>query len=85
MRMIFTDPATNLTYDFYHFIATLSATTYISKIDDVVNWEVVDPLVDIFAGWGGDLTTFAENIQTYAIKHPEKDYQKYAKEMLKNS
>lgn len=84
-NFLFTDPATKLTYDFYHFIATLSATTCISKIDeieDVINWEVIDPLVDIFAGWGGDLTTFAENIQIYANEHPGKDYQKYANKII---
>ena len=84
-NFLFTDLATKLTYDFYHFIATLSATTCISKIDeieDVINWEVIDPLVDIFAGWGGDLTTFAENIQIYANEHPGKDYQKYANKII---
>lgn len=59
----FKDPLTGEKYDFYHLMATFSAVLYLSNISGFdLNWEVVDPLVDIFAGWGGDLTTFSKDL-----------------------
>ncbi len=59
----FKDPLTGEKYDFYHLMATFSAVLYLSNIPGFdLNWEVVDPLVDIFAGWGGDLTTLSKDL-----------------------
>lgn len=85
----FNDPKTGESYDFYHFIATLSAFTCISEVpgfEEIVNWEVFDPVVNVFAGWGGDLTTFGKDIQDYATdeEHPSnmEDYQEYANRII---
>ena len=61
----FKDPVSGMTYDIYHLMATLSAELYLSVIPgfEDINWEVFDPLVDVFAGWGGDLTTFTAEVK----------------------
>ena len=61
---MFNDPLTNEKYDFCHLMATLSAVLHLTEIPNIdLNWERVDPLVDIFAGWGGDLTTFSKDLE----------------------
>lgn len=80
----FRDPLTGEKYDFYHLMATLDAILYLSEIPGFdLNWEVVDPLVDVFAGWGGDLTTFSKDIDNHDKKGDIKgSLQTYANAMI---
>lgn len=78
-NLSFIDPVKGIEYDFDHFMASLNAVFYLSEIPGFdLNWEVFDPLVDIFATWGGDLTTYSEDVQ---LKGGD-DYELYANTMI---
>lgn len=83
MDYTFKDPLTGIDYELLHFMATLSAILYESSIPGFdLNWEVVDPLVDIFSGWGGDITTFASDLQRKVEKGDITDYKSFAYENI---
>lgn len=60
-NLTFKDPKENVNYDTYHFAATLNALLHPLILGELVPYE---NLVDIYAGWGGDMVTFADNIVT---------------------
>ena len=57
---IFNDPKTNVSYDTLHFAATLNAMLYEVVDNDFAG---LDSFVDHYAGWAGDVITFAETIK----------------------
>lgn len=60
----FNDPIEKIKYDILHFAATLNAYLYPLLGLDIA---VADDIADDFAGWAGDLITYADNIKDEAI------------------
>ncbi|MEE0427736.1 MULTISPECIES: glycoside hydrolase domain-containing protein [Bacillota] len=56
LTLDFIDPVTSLNYDFYHMAATAHGIDYNSPVPGY------EKEIDLFSGWGGDLTTFAADV-----------------------
>ncbi|MDD2435561.1 MAG: DUF1906 domain-containing protein, partial [Bacilli bacterium] len=58
----FIDPTVNIPYDLTHFGATLNSTLYpVAGLD----LDGFNEIVDIFSGWGGDMVSYANNVESH--------------------
>lgn len=57
LTLNFIDPVTSLNYDFYHMAATAHGIDYMHPL-----LSFIEEQINLFSGWGGDLTTFAKDV-----------------------
>lgn len=72
----FIDPVTGEPYSIEHFAATLNALLFPAAGMDL---EGLDDIVDLFAGWAGDLVTFGRDI---ARNSDRQDLQSFSNELI---
>ncbi len=73
---IFNDQVTGVEYDIKHWAATLNALLHLVNESE---WTTFEGVIDAFAGWAGDLTTFANAILNM---HGDEDIVIWAKENI---
>ena len=79
MNFSYYDPVNiDVKYDINHFCATLNTILYKPGTGNNQNW---DQLTDIYAGWGGDVLSFAKDVAK-AEENGESDINSWAKQNI---